>query len=156
MRCLIVCAMTIWFNVALPAADFDRSEFLPAPQILPSSMTNASTRPTPPRKADRIVVYSASWCPPCQRLKPVIATLKREGYRVEYRDVDRDANRLIYPYTAVPTIFFLRDDAVIKLETGFRSKEQITQTLVMETDRGDQTVRLHRAVRPFDQVPIHR
>ncbi len=97
----------------------------------------AGTQPTSAfleGKANRIVVYSASWCLPCQQLKPVIESLKKEGYKVVYRDIDRDIDRLKYEYTAVPTIFFLYGDVVIKKEMGYRSKEHIKKTLILDTD----------------------
>lgn len=40
-------------------------------------------------KADAIVVYSATWCIPCQKLKPVLLKLKKLGYRVCVRDYDK-------------------------------------------------------------------
>ncbi|KAA5543575.1 thioredoxin family protein [Roseiconus nitratireducens] len=86
-------------------------------------------------KADRIVVYSATWCGPCQRLKPVLATLKQEGYKVEHLDIDRDADKLKYSHRSVPTIYFLRGETVVGKVIGYRSKDQITRMLVTSPDR---------------------
>ena len=83
--------------------------------------------------ADQIVVYSATWCGPCQRLSPVLQSLTQEGYKVVHRDVDRDIDALKYEYGAVPTIFFVRNNVVIRAETGYRSKEQIKQTLMPDS-----------------------
>jgi thioredoxin 1 len=98
--------------------------------IAPSSRVPARNAPTRQGKtqrgkADRIVVYSATWCGPCRRLKPILMSLKNEGYKVEYRDVDKDRNRLTYAYKALPTIYFVRNDTVIKKETGYRSEKHI-------------------------------
>jgi thioredoxin 1 len=94
--------------------------------VAPSSRVPARKARTKPQgKADRIVVYSATWCGPCRRLKPVLMSLKNEGYKVEYRDVDKDRKRLTYAYKALPTIFFVRNDAVIRKETGYRSEKHI-------------------------------
>ncbi len=96
---------------------------------LPATTVSASPRDG---KANQIVVYTASWCSPCQRLKPVLMSLKKEGYKVVYRDVDRDSDKLSYPYDVVPTIYFVRNDVVIKKETGYRTKEQIKKNLILE------------------------
>ena len=85
-------------------------------------------------KADKIVVYSASWCGPCRKLKPILASLKKEGHEVEYLDVDRDAAKLKYHHKAVPTIYFLKGETVIKQETGYRSKDQIKRMLISKGD----------------------
>ena len=87
-------------------------------------------------KADRVVVYSASWCGPCQRLKPILATLKREGYRVEQFDIDKHADKLKYDHKLVPSIYFLRGDTIVKKETGCRSKEHILKTLTIKPSQG--------------------
>jgi thiol-disulfide isomerase/thioredoxin len=83
--------------------------------------------------ADQIVVYSATWCAHCQRLSPVLLSLKQEGYKVVHRDVDRDIDALKYDYDAVPTIYFVRKNVVIRTETGYRSKEHIKQTLMPDS-----------------------
>jgi thiol-disulfide isomerase/thioredoxin len=88
----------------------------------------------PVGKANRIVVYSASWCAACQRLKPVLASLKHEGYKVEYRSVDENPDQLKFAYTALPTIFFLRGESLIKKEIGYRSKEHLKKNLVRQPE----------------------
>ena len=88
-----------------------------------------------PDMADQIVVYSATWCGPCRQLSPVLRSLELEGYRVVHRDVDRDIDALEYQYDAVPTIYFVRNDEVIKTETGYRSKEEIKRTLMHDSHR---------------------
>lgn len=42
----------------------------------------------PVDKADTLVVYSATWCGPCQAMKPYWVTLRAQGYKVVYIDVD--------------------------------------------------------------------
>ncbi len=98
--------------------------------IVPRPMSWLSIHP---EMADQIVVYSATWCGPCQQLSPVLQSLEQEGYEVVHRDVDRDINALKYEYNAVPTIYFVRNNVVIKTETGYRSKEHIKQTLMPDS-----------------------
>lgn len=42
----------------------------------------------PEGKADILVVYSASWCGPCQASRPQWALLRSQGYKVVYVDID--------------------------------------------------------------------
>lgn len=56
-------------------------------------------------RGDALVVYSASWCGPCQRLKPKLIRLKSLGYRVEIRDIDK-LKPGDYKPKMVPAIYF--------------------------------------------------
>jgi len=136
MRICSACATLMLIATSVLAADTHHVQMAFSHQI------SAGTQPASAvleGKANRIVVYSASWCLPCQQLKPVIGSLKKEGYKVVYRDIDKDIDRLKYAYTAVPTIFYLCGDAVVKKETGYRSKEQIKKMLILNADRAPVT-----------------
>ena len=99
---------------------------------------------TPEGKADKLVVISASWCTPCRALKPVLAALKKDGYDIEVYDADFDLDKVAERYSnikrnpdptkvnewhAVPTIFYLRGDMIIKRETGYKTSLHIRDTL---------------------------
>jgi len=50
-----------------------------------------------------LIEYSASWCKPCQRMKPIVDRLKGEGYPIETRDFDKDRIRAKWlGVTAIP------------------------------------------------------
>ena len=125
-RLFLVLVTVIALDILAEGSDPARHLVLSQPQ-LPHATPRA---PHPKQMADRIVVYSATWCIACKQLSPVLVALKQDGYKVVVRDVDRDAGELKHDYTAVPTIYFLRGDAVIRVETGFRSKEQIKRRLM--------------------------
>lgn len=57
------------------------------------------------QKSDSLVVYSASWCGPCQILKPKLAKLKKLGFKIYILDVDKLKKDQWRP-KAVPTIQF--------------------------------------------------
>jgi thiol-disulfide isomerase/thioredoxin len=42
----------------------------------------------PEDKGDILVVYSATWCGPCQAMRPQWTLLRSQGYKVVYIDID--------------------------------------------------------------------
>ena len=58
--------------------------------------------------ATHLVVYSAKWCGPCQRVKPKFLKLKSLGYRVEIRDYDKIPSGEYRP-KSVPEIHLFKD-----------------------------------------------
>lgn len=81
----------------------------------------------PEGQAGKLIVYSADWCVPCQRLKPALKRLKAAGYQVKIVDVDRDETPL--KYSVVPTLFYLRAGEVVKTQTGAQPKDKILEVL---------------------------
>ena len=119
IRRMLLCA------VALGLTSGGESAFAASPpKIATQQLVTGS-----PDKADRLVVYTASWCGPCRKLKPILHALTEEGYRVDYLDVDKSRADLEYSYSKVPTMFFVADDVVIRRETGYREKAVIQSSL---------------------------
>ena len=120
----------------------------------------------PEGKADRIVVLTATWCGPCQLMKPAILALKAQGYKVEYYDVDRDLEKLANKYSnikrvsgseelnhwsVVPTIFFVREDMIIKKIEGFTTAVKIRETLWKPSDKESRPVENVRRRLPWNK-----
>ena len=133
MRILIATTLLMLLSPTASAADTYHERLSTRQHANSAPLATPVTYVAPTGKANRIVVYSAPWCAACQRLTPVIASLKKEGYKVEYRSVDENPDQLKFAYKAIPTIFFLSGESVIKKEIGYRSEEHIKRTLVLET-----------------------
>ena len=65
-----------------------------------------------------IVDFSATWCPPCQKLKPLFAELARQyGGKATFRTIDIDENPELaerFRVDAVPTIMVFPNDKMEK------------------------------------------
>lgn len=91
-------------------------------------ITEEVVREVPADKADTIVVRSATWCAPCQRMKPNWKTLKSEGYRVVVIDVNKpvwtkpEDEELVKKYAA-PEDSSVPDVYLINSSTGEVVKE---------------------------------
>lgn len=81
-----------------------------------------------------ILKFGATWCGPCKKMIPFIASLKRKFdiANEDILEVDVDDDHYLsskYNITSVPCVVFLQDDIVIKQIVGFSD----THKLELET-----------------------
>jgi thioredoxin 1 len=132
MRLFTTAALLMMFAPTAVAADTYQDRLSTRHQARTAPPATQASYSVPAAKANRIVVYSASWCGACRRLKPVLASLKQEGYTVVYRSVEKNPDQLKFSYTALPTIYFLSGESLVKKEVGYRTKAHIKKSLVRE------------------------
>lgn len=80
-----------------------------------------------------IVKVHATWCGPCQQMKPIFSEIEKElsgTYKFAELNVDdaRDIS-IQYGITSVPTFLFIKDGNVVGRETGFISKEDFVNKI---------------------------
>lgn len=88
----------------------------------------------PPRKTVTLLVFTASWCGPCARMKPALASLEAEGVTVQRIDYDAErplANR--HGVTVLPTTIVLEGDAEVARREGGLSLDEL-RALVRRQD----------------------
>ena len=69
----------------------------------------------------KYLLFSASWCGPCQTLKPVMEQVSKT-IPVTKIDVDTDAQTVSdYGVRSVPTVVLIRDGREVKRFTGVQS-----------------------------------
>ena len=69
----------------------------------------------------KYLLFSASWCGPCQTLKPVMEQVSKP-IPVTKIDVDTDAQTVSdYGVRSVPTVVLIRDGREVKRFTGVQS-----------------------------------
>ena len=77
-----------------------------------------------------LVVYSASWCNPCQQLKKTLQSLDL-GIPVNIIDVDEDpVSTMHYAIRGVPTLLLIDDNVVMKRKSGYVNSEQLKEFLL--------------------------
>ncbi|KRL55069.1 thioredoxin [Furfurilactobacillus rossiae] len=71
-----------------------------------------------------ITDFSATWCPPCQMLKPVINNLAEQyDGKVKFTSMDVDENQQVpaaFGIQGIPTLVVKKDGKVIAQLVGFR------------------------------------
>lgn len=73
-----------------------------------------------------VKIFSASWCGPCKRLKPIMEELKNEFKNVSFETIDVDEESEIainYGIRSVPTVVFQRGEVEINRQIGIKTKQ---------------------------------
>lgn len=74
-----------------------------------------------------LVVFSATWCSPCQQLKKKLQDVDL-GIPVSTVDIDSDtAATAEYNIRGVPTLLLMQDTQVIKRHTGSMTVKQLQE-----------------------------
>ena len=70
-----------------------------------------------------IIDVSATWCGPCQQMKPVFEQLEKElGATYKFVELNVDESRdlaIKYGVTSVPTFIFIKDNQILGKERGY-------------------------------------
>lgn len=73
-------------------------------------------------KADCVVVFSATWCTPCQQMRPAEEKLIGEGYDLRCVDIDQRPDlKRAYRIVRVPTVVYVAETATGTYELGRQS-----------------------------------
>lgn len=76
-----------------------------------------------------VLVFSASWCKPCQTMKPIIEEIAREIPEVTFLRADFDANPELvqnFRVDSIPAVLFIRKDGyIVDRSIGFTTKQQL-------------------------------
>lgn len=73
-----------------------------------------------------VLFFNASWCGPCRQMKPIVKSMKRQGYRMRDIDVDRHHDLAAkYGVSSVPTFVFLEDGDEVDRFSGSTSPERL-------------------------------
>ena len=75
----------------------------------------------------------ASWCGPCQQMKPIFEELENElGEAYKFAELNVDDARDIsikYGVTSVPTFIFIKEGQIKGKETGYMSKDDLKEKI---------------------------
>lgn len=82
-------------------------------------------------KSDKpvLVDFNATWCPPCQAMRPIVEEIAND-YKVVAVDVD-DQNTLAEKYgvSSIPCFVAFKDGAEVDRRVGMQPKKRLIQML---------------------------
>lgn len=80
----------------------------------------------------QLLHFTADWCQPCKKIKPVIESYLLENPYVQYVqiDVDKDHDTTSdYAVRSVPTLIVLEDNEVVNRHSGIITYNELEQLI---------------------------
>lgn len=95
-------------------------------------VTDATMDETVMLENDRMVVlfFTATWCGPCQYMKPIINSIKDEvDVDIYYLDTDNNTADDILQVTSIPTYYFIKNGRKLGQTTGTLKRARLIQLI---------------------------
>jgi len=73
-----------------------------------------------------VFYFTAEWCEPCKKVKPVVEEMKKEGF--QFQMIDADYEQLLvkrFQVKSVPTFILFEDEKEINRMTGSKTKKEL-------------------------------
>ena len=73
-----------------------------------------------------VFYFTADWCQPCKKVKPIVEDMKKEGF--QFQMVDADYEQLLvkrFEVRSIPTFILLEDGKEINRITGAKTREEL-------------------------------
>lgn len=75
-----------------------------------------------------VLYFTADWCNPCKKVRPIIEELNREQIIAKFFMIDADIeNEMVSDFgvKSVPTFVLIRDNKEVSRTTGAKTKEEL-------------------------------
>jgi thioredoxin 1 len=77
-----------------------------------------------------IIYFTADWCQPCKKVKPIVEELNREYFPGMFQMVDVDIEKEMvrsFELKSVPTFILFKDGKEINRITGSQTKQSLLE-----------------------------
>ena len=75
-----------------------------------------------------ILYFTAEWCNPCKKVKPIVEELNRESADIRFQIIDADSEIDLvksFEVRSIPTFILIEDGKEIKRVSGAQTKDQL-------------------------------
>jgi len=75
-----------------------------------------------------VLYFTADWCNPCKKVKPIVEELNREQIIAKFFMIDADIESEMvsdFEIKSVPTFVLIRDNKEVSRTTGAKTKEEL-------------------------------
>jgi thioredoxin 1 len=78
-----------------------------------------------------ILYFTADWCNPCKKVKPIVEELNRDSsIKFQFIDVDQELEMVkSMNVRSVPTFIVIEDGSEIKRAVGAQTREQLQELM---------------------------
>jgi thioredoxin-like negative regulator of GroEL len=80
-----------------------------------------------------VFYFTADWCQPCKKVKPIVEDMKKEGF--EFQMIDADYEQLLvkrFEIKSIPTFILMEDGKEINRITGAKTKQELEEFIANE------------------------
>ena len=73
-----------------------------------------------------VFYFTAEWCGPCKKTRPIVEEMKREGF--EFQVIDADYEQLLvkrFEIKSVPTFILFENEKEVNRMTGAKTREEL-------------------------------
>ena len=77
-----------------------------------------------------IYYFTADWCSPCKKVKPIVEELNNESFNVKFKIINIDSDLQIaknFGVSSIPTFILLKNNKEIKRISGAKTREQLEE-----------------------------
>ena len=97
-----------------------------------------------------ILYFTADWCNPCKKVRPIAEELIRDGANIKFIDVDIETEMTKrFEIMSVPTFVVIRDNAEICRASGVQTMQELNKLLRYETSSPGVPVNLEEKIENF-------
>ena len=82
-----------------------------------------------------ILYFTADWCNPCAKTKPIVEELNKDSSDVKFQIIDSDIESAMarsFEVRSIPTFIVIKDGEEIKRVSGSQTKEQLQELMSYE------------------------
>jgi thioredoxin-like negative regulator of GroEL len=77
-------------------------------------------------KMKNVFYFTADWCQPCKKVKPIVESMKKEGFQFQIIDVDSEESLVKqFNIKSVPTFILFDENKEINRVTGSKTREEL-------------------------------
>ena len=84
-----------------------------------------------------ILYFTAEWCNPCKKTRPIVEKLNREQIMAKFFIIDVDIEPEMaqdFEIKSVPTFVVMKDNLEIHRTTGAKTRQQLEELVAYEKD----------------------